>query len=132
MIDMGIALLATVVGVACLMEMVKSIVNAVHTAKIRKNIGYGAEKDYPIPSYVWWIIAGVLSGVGTFLALRAVGLSEEPMTPLLTILLDPWLLYVWIPIVWWVQMQLDMQVIKKYAVPILKKALDKKLGVDDD
>lgn len=132
MIDMGIALLATVVGVACLMEMVKSIINSVHIAKIRKNIGYGAEKDYPIPSYVWWIIAGVLSGVGTFLALRAVGLSEEPMTPLLTILLDPWFLYVWIPIVWWVQMQLDMQVIKKYAVPILKKALDKKLGVDDD
>lgn len=132
MIDMGIALLATVVGVACLMEMVKSIINSVHIAKIRKNIGYGAEKDYPIPSYVWWIIAGVLSGVGTFLALRAVGLSEEPMTPLLTILLDPWLLYVWIPIVWWVQMQLDMQVIKKYAVPILKKVLDRKLGVDDD
>lgn len=132
MIDMGIALLATVVGVACLMEMVKSIINSVHIAKIRKNIGYGAEKDYPIPSYVWWIIAGVLSGVGTFLALRSVGLGEEPMTPLLTILLDPWLLYVWIPIVWWVQMQLDMQVIKKYAVPILKKVLDRKLGVDDD
>lgn len=128
MIDMGIALLATVVGVACLMEMVKSIINSVHIAKIRKNIGYGAEKDYPIPSYVWWIIAGVLSGVGTFLALRSVGLGEEPMTPLLTILLDPWLLYVWIPIVWWVQMQLDMQVIKKYAVPILKKVLDRKLG----
>lgn len=132
MIDFLIALAVSAVGVACLMEMVKSITNYVHIAKIRKNIGYGAEKDYPIPSYVWWIIAGVLSGVGTFLALRAVGLGEEPMTPLLTILLDPWLLYVWIPIVWWVQMQLDMQVIKKYAVPILKKVLDRKLGVDDD
>jgi len=29
-------------------------------------------------------------------------------------------------------MQLDMQVIKKYAVPILKKVLAKKLEVDDD
>lgn len=132
MIDFLIALAVSAVGVACLMEMLKATVNGMRVAVIRKRIGYGAEKDYPIPSYVWWIVAGVLSGVGTFLALRAVGLSEEPMTPLLTILLDPWLLYVWIPIVWWVQMQLDMQVIKKYAVPILKKVLDRKLGVDDD
>jgi hypothetical protein len=29
-------------------------------------------------------------------------------------------------------MQLDMKVIKAYAVPILKKVLAKKLGVDED
>ena len=29
-------------------------------------------------------------------------------------------------------MQLDMKVIKKYAVPILKKLFEKKLGVDED
>ena len=132
MIDFGIALLVAVVGVACLMEIVKTIINAVHVARIRKHIGYGAEADYSIPPYVWWIMAGLLSIGATILAWKSVLASEEPVTALLSILTSGWFLSVWIPIVWWVQMQLDMQVIKKYAVPILKKVLCKKLEVDDD
>jgi len=132
MIDFGIALLVTVFGVACLMEMLKATVNGIRVAVIRKNVGYGAEKDFPVPSYVWWILAGLLSIGATILAWKSVLASEEPVTALLSILTSGWFLSVWIPIVWWVQMQLDMQVIKKYAVPILKKVLGKKLGVQDD
>jgi len=66
------------------------------------------------------------------LAWKSVLASEEPATALLSIFTSGWFLGIWIPIVWWVQMQLDMQVIKKYAVPIIKKVLAKKLEVDDD
>lgn len=132
MIDFGIALLVTVFGVACLMEMLKTMVNGIRVAVIRRKVGYGAENDFPVPSYVWWILAGLLSICATILAWKSVLTSEEPVTALLSILTSGWFLSVWIPIVWWVQMQLDMQVIKKYAVPILKKVLGKKLGVQDD
>ena len=132
MIDFLIALAVSAVGVACLMEMLKATVNGIRVAVIRKRVGYGAEKDFPVPSYVWWIAAGLLSIGATILAWKSVLVSEEPVTALLSILTSGWFLSVWIPIVWWVQMQLDMQVIKKYAVPIIKKVLAKKLEVDDD
>jgi hypothetical protein len=132
MIDFLIALAVSTVGVACLMEMLKATVNGIRAAVIRKKVGYGAEKDFPVPSFVWWVSAGLLSIGAAILVQKSVLGSEEPVTALLSIFASGWFLGIWIPIVWWVQMQLDMQVIKKYAVPILKKVLAKKLEVDDD
>ena len=132
MFDFLIVLALVSLGVAALMEAMKSVVNAINVSLVRKKVGDGAEGDFPVPSYVWWISGGILSAVGTFFAWKAVLGSDEPMTALLSIVTSSWFLAVWIPLVWWVQMQLDMQVIKKYAVPILKKVLAKKLGVDKD
>lgn len=132
MIDFLIALAVSAVGVACLMEVLKATVNGMRVAVIRKKVGYGAEKDFPVPSFVWWVLGGILSITATVLAWKSVLASEEPATALLSIFTSGWFLGIWIPIVWWVQMQLDMQVIKKYAVPIIKKVLAKKLEVDDD
>ena len=132
MIDFLIALAVSTVGVACLMEMLKATVNGIRAAVIRKKVGYGAEKDFPVPSFVWWVFAGLLSIGATTLAWKSVLASEEPATALLSIFTSGWFLGIWIPIVWWVQMQLDMQVIKKYAVPIIKKAMAKKLDMDEE
>ena len=118
MIDYAIALVVVSFAVATAMELFKSILNAI------------LKKD--IPSYVWWISGGVLSIIGTFLAWKAMVCSSEEITPLLSILLSPWLVWAWSFLVWWIQMQLDMKVIKKYALPILKKLFEKKLGVDED
>lgn len=132
MIDFLIALAVSTIGVACLMEMLKATVNGIRVAVIRKRVGYGAEKDYPIPAFVWWVLAGLLSIGATTIAWKSVLASEEPVTALLSIFTSGWFLGIWIPIVWWVQMQLDMQVIKKYAVPIIKKVMAKKLDMDEE
>ena len=132
MIDFMIALAVSTVGVACLMEMLKATVNGIRVAVIRKRVGYGAEKDYPVPYFVWWVLGGILSITATILAWKSVLASDEPTTALLSIFTSSWFLGIWIPIVWWTQMQLDMQVIKKYAVPIIKKVMAKKLDMDEE
>ncbi|MFA6752570.1 MAG: hypothetical protein WCR81_10380 [Fermentimonas sp.] len=130
--DFVIALMVTSFAVATAMEMFKSGVNAIGKAIVKKRIGIGAEVDFSVPSFVWWIAGTVLTAIGVIFARKAMVGSNEEITPLLSILLSPWLVWAWGCLVWWVQMQLDMQVIKKYAVPIIKKALAKKLEVDDD
>ena len=131
MFDFIMVLALASLSVAALMEVVKTIINAINATLVRKKVGTGAESDFPIPSYVWWILGGLLSVAATILVWKSVVASDEPMTALLGIVTNAWFLAIWIPLVWWTQMQLDMKVIKAYAVPILKKVLAKKVGVED-
>jgi len=124
MIDFLLVFVLVVFAVACVMEILKTIVNAVGTA-FRKGGAFG------VPSWVWWLIGGILSVAGAFFARLALLGSEEPMTALLGVLTSVWMLWAWASLIWWVQMQLDMKVIKTYAVPIIKKLINRKTGVDD-
>lgn len=124
-----IAMVVTVFAVATAMEICKTIVNAIYSAIVKKRIGIGAEVDFSIPAFVWWIAGGVLTALGVIFARKAMLGSDEEITALLSVFLNPWMLWAWVPIIWWIQMQLDMKVIKRYAVPIIKKLLEKKIGV---
>lgn len=125
MVDFLIVIGLATLGVAATMEVAKNIINAV----IEKNRGC---EDANVPAYIWWIIGGVLSVIATILVWKSVLGSDEPMTALLSIVTSGWFLGLWIPLVWWTQMQIDMKVIKKYAVPAIKKVAAKKLGVEDE
>lgn len=127
MVDFSIALVVVIFSVAATMEIFKNIVTAIGTTIATKR-----GKTFSAPAYIWWVFGGILSVAGAFIARRALLGSEEPITALLSIMTNVWMLGAWIPLIWWTQMQLDMQVIKKYAVPIIKKLLAKKVGVEDD
>lgn len=126
MIDFLVALLVVTFAVAAAMEVFKTILTSIGVAMAKKKGG-----TFSVSSHVWWIVGGILSILGTFFAWKAVLGSEEPITPLLSVLTSPWMLWAWCPLVWYVQMQFDMKVLKAYAVPIIKKVLAKKAGIED-
>ena len=130
MIDFLIALAVSAVGVACLMEVLKATVNGMRSdtqeGRLRGREGFSLCR----PTCGGFSAASCPSWQPSLHGNRCLHPRNprQPCSPFSS----GWFLGIWIPIVWWVQMQLDMQVIKKYAVPIIKKVLAKKLEVDDD
>lgn len=126
MVDFLVALLVVTFAVAAAMEVFKTILNSIGVAVMKRK-----GKPFSVSPHIWWIVGGILSILGTFFAWKAVLGSEEPMTPLLSVLASSWMLWAWCPLVWYVQMQFDMKVLKAYAIPIIKKLLAKKAGIED-
>ena len=117
MVDIIIIFIILIVAIACLMEATKELIEAVC-------------KALDIPAIVWRLIATVYSALGSYLTQTVILQSEELITPLLTVLLNRYMLFAIIPIVWWLQLQLDMKVIKEYFVPFIKKYIAKKFKED--
>lgn len=130
MLNFLLTVLLVSLSVAIVMEILKTLINKMGKA-IAKKKGRDS-KAFAVDSVAWWMLGGILSLSGAFFGCKAVLGSEELITGLLSILLSPYLLWVWVFVVWYVQMQLDMKVVKKIAVPIIKKLLEKNTGVKLD
>lgn len=119
MIELAFVLILAVVCIACLMEALKAVVEAVGGKVVRRTID--------VPPYVWWILAGVLSALAVALGLHLLRTDLVDPAPLVVVATDVWAAFLWTPVVWWLQMQLDMKVIKAWILPRLQKLVDRKM-----
>ncbi len=113
------ALILVVVAIACLMEALKALIEAICN-KVKK-------RKVDVPPFVWWIMGAVFSAAFTVLTLHLVRLDVQDMAPLMLIATDPWAPFLWTPIIWWLQMQLDMKLVKGWALPLLKRLVERKV-----
>lgn len=119
MTELFFVLALAVLAIACLMEALKAIIEAVGNKVAKRAID--------VPAFVWWILGGVLTVFGVVLSLRLIRADLADPAPMVVVATDPWMAFLWSPVSWWLQMQLDMKVIKGWVLPRLQKAIDKKV-----
>lgn len=121
LITIGIAILS----VATIMEFVKEgiewVGNKIKSKKKKE------KSEVTVPATVWRVMAGALV-VGTILLVRSIFLSLGEVVGLTAVLLNKWMMILWLPVVWWAQMQVDMLFIREHIIPMVKKGLENKLG----
>lgn len=119
MVDILIILFITATAIACLMELTKEVIEYIGNIITKAPI--------TVPHIIWRLIALLYTCIGSVVARLSVQQSIETITPLLSIILNPYMLFIIIPIIWWLQLQLDMKVIKEYLVPFIKKFIEKRI-----
>lgn len=117
--DFLITLGIVVLSIACIMEFLKEAIEWIGN-KIKK-------RKVNVPSNVWRVLASAFSITGVLLA-RNIFISVEEVSGLTAILVNKWMMIMWLPLVWWAQLQVDMKFVREHIVPMLKKALTNKLG----
>lgn len=121
LITIGIVILS----VATIMEFVKEgiewVGNKIKSKKKKE------KSEVTVPATVWRVMAGALV-VGTILLVRSIFLSLGEVVGLTAVLLNKWMMILWLPVVWWAQMQVDMLFIREHIIPMVKKGLENKLG----
>lgn len=112
-------LVLVVAAIACLMEALKAVI---------ENMGNRLKKRViDVPPFVWWIMGLAFSVTGTLLGLHILQGAVVDPSPFILVVTDTWAAFLWTPIVWWLQMQLDMKLVKGWLVPVLKKLVERKV-----
>ena len=80
-----------------------------------------------VPPFVWWIMGLAFSVTGTLVGLHILQGAVVDPSPFILVVTDTWAAFLWTPIVWWLQMQLDMKLVKGWLVPLVKKLVERKI-----
>lgn len=112
-------LVLVVAAIACLMEALKAVI---------ENMGNRLKKRViDVPPFVWWIMGLAFSVTGTLVGLHILQGAVVDPSPFILVVTDTWAAFLWTPIVWWLQMQLDMKLVKGWLVPLVKKLVERKI-----
>lgn len=126
MFDFLIVLGVVVLSIATIMEFLKEGIEWIGNKIVSRK--HKEEREISVPPFVWRIIASVFSIGGTILA-RFIFLSVvKDLEGLVAVMTNKWMMFLWLPVVWWAQLQVDMKLIKGQVIPMLKKSLENKLG----
>lgn len=121
LITLGIVVLSIAVVMEGVKEGIEWIGNKIASKKAKE------KKEIHVPATVWRVMAGIFSVGGVVLA-RNTFISVGEATGVLAVLLNKWMMLMWLPVVWWAQLQVDMKLIREHIVPMLKKGFESKIG----